>query len=278
MTQPSTLSGARNLLDRLAAPLAARLPLDIAPNRDGPVDRLRPRAAVEPTNMMTTVRLIRTSHASEGGSYVMEDLDLYLLDGDEVATRIQAMLDLIGELLEQDRAIVESGGDPERPGHQWFTCHPFMLEAARHWGWDLDEMVRPSEITQTDGSSMIVRNDATILTPLLTATRDGATTHCGRYQSRRHLQCGHLSVLGPDGKAILAQYSDQDGPAVRIPDRRLPETLLTALAGRRVRDVVDDARLGPMLDLTIASAHSSSSGTTLEVESAIVSMEGREKT
>lgn len=271
MTQPSILSAMRHLIDEMAGPLASRLPIEIAPNRDGPIDRLRPRIAIEPTNMLTTVRLVRTPHASEGDQMVTEDIDLYLLDRSGAAARIAAMLATLEELLEQDRAIMLGGGDPERPAHRWFTCHPVMLEAARHWGWNLDDMVAPSEITQRDDAAVIVRNDTNILTPLLTAERDGATIHCGRYQRRRRLLCAHLSVM--NGDAILAQYSDEDRPAVRIPGRWLPETLLDALPGRRMREVVDDTRLGPLLDLTIASAHRSGAGTTFEIESEAEPME-----
>lgn len=99
MTQPSTLCAARKMLDRLAAPLVARLPLDVAPNRDGPIDRLRPRIAIEPTNMMTSVRLVRTSHASEGGAAIVETMNLYLLDKEEVASRIDKVLGVVERLL-----------------------------------------------------------------------------------------------------------------------------------------------------------------------------------
>jgi len=278
MTLPNVTSTARKLLDRLAAPVAAELPLDIGPNLDGAVDLLRPRIAAEPTNMTTVMRLRRSAHASEGTIGTYEDVDLYVLDPDEVEARFQAMIDQVAGMLRDDAAIAAEGGDPLRAGAKWFTGEAFMLEAARHWGWDPDRMIEPCEIVTADGTPAIIRNDSHVMTNLLTAERDGTTVQCARHTWRRHLSCGHLSVYAGDGKTMLAQYSDHDFPAVRLPGQWLPETVLTALAGSRVRDVVDDARLGPMADLTICGAENGSGGITLRVEGRRTWMDGREKT
>lgn len=260
MTQTKTLAKAQAMLARLAAPVSAQYPLVVVDEMDVVANPLRPRIKIAPTNGITTVKLVRDPCSCEGSARIEMKLNFYEQTNNEIEYQItQAINEVVG-MLQIDAQIVSAGDNPLKPGHRWYTCYPFMIEAARHWGWDLDGMVMPAEIIGHDGGGVIIRNEREIMTNLLTGEADGAKLHCARSTYRHHLRCGRLSILGPDGKTSIAQYSDHDIPAVFIPNQQLPDTVLVAVEGRKIGDVIDDSRLGPMRDLKIKSARKNDTG------------------
>lgn len=279
MSMSNIVSSTHKTLERLVAPIAAELPLTLVrlehgmPGFDSVGDSLKPRIAVVNRPNITTVRVIREAHVSEGFMNHNLDLDMYMLTKAEAEDQISEMIREIAKLLRDDAQMIQSGEDPFEPGYWRFTCQSFMLAAAQHWQWSLDEMAAQTRVATYDGGDIIVRGEKDILCDLLTSEIDGAQVRCTRTSYRRHLQCRQLSVLSPDHKTPIAIYSDQNAPSIHIPGHQLPGTVLIAAKGRKVGEIVEDKRLGPMRDLIITSAHNEDGiGVTFEVEDEIVPM------
>lgn len=193
-------------------------------------------------------RAVRPAHITEGR--VSEEFDLSRTRHPD---ELRAWVDELRVLLEADAAIVAAGGDPMRAGPEHHVAHPLVVKAAQAYGWTPAELAEPMLVHMGDGWRT-TRSDHGSFTPMLMAERESFNVGFERILRRRRVLCDRMLFTSVD-EARSAEVSETEaGLHLGIRGFVPPDTVLQAMAGRRIGDVVHWSALDFMADETIVSA------------------------
>jgi hypothetical protein len=225
--------------------VAAGHPCEVGSHGTPPEDG-RIRFVIEGT---PPTRIVRPPHITEGRE--AEEFDL---SRQRHPDELRAWVDELRGLLEADAAIVEAGGDPLRAGTEHHVAHPLVLKAAQAYGWTPGELAEPMLVHLGD-RWIASRSSHGSYTPMLSAEGDGFHVTFERILRRRRVLCERMLFATAGGGRSVEIAQNTAGLRMIIRGMAPPDTVLEAMAGRRIGDVIDWSALSFMADEPIASAH-----------------------
>lgn len=271
MSAGHTATGVQRILANVLAEDDYRdLPFEIAEHSPtGEVDRERMRIWVE-ENDLIKANVRRAAHVSEGDDSPILQIDAHMNTPAENAGIMRQWLETPRALMRQDLDIISEGYDPERPPARFHTCHPLLAEAIRLWGWDAEEVVKPTTIHIGNGL-VIARMENGLFTDMMQKEVEGGRAILTRRLLRRRVIVDSLIVIpatSSDGSGPRVLFSEQDGMAmVSISSMVLPESALVAIRGRKVGEILDGGALRAFAGFTVEDVLEGSGGgmTTLVI-------------
>lgn len=270
MSQQKTAERVRRLVDEaLSEWVAEGLPIQVeneAPRET--TDTLQIAMWIDDPQL-TTAKVRRTMHVSEGEETSSFTVDIFTLDRKEAVESIRTWIEPVIHLLRQDVEIRQEGGNPAEPGARWHRAHPLLVEAIRQWGWNADDVVRGTSV-HTHKGLMFTRGWDGIYTDLMKGEVEGMQVVLTRRLNRRRVIVDSLT-LTPEGGSSRENprilFSEQQGNGIlAISPMVLPDTAVTVLAGRKVGEVLAGGAAAPFAQFTIADIMTSDDTTMLILE------------
>lgn len=187
---------------------------------------------------LEVVKISKAAHHNPGGSPTISRTGLSAID---------RMLATVAQLQSADRRILAAGGTTERPPLWAFRMHRTALDLVRHEKFDIDGMRRHGSDTYRNPES------STLYT---TENDEGAKVSMW---SRRLVVNVH-ELKTADRKLIFRTHHARLRNVLTIRHHVVPDTILSAMSGRGIGEVVAHPSWGDDAGMRITSARREDGG------------------
>jgi len=250
---------ADHLMQRVAQARDAGLPIGLGGACD-PGDIEIVLHASDHANM----HLERTAHLSEGT--VRRRSVPFRMDDPDVDMRFAAFVEEACDLLRGDKEIVEAGDDPLTPSATHVGLHPLMAHVLRGAGVSKRRLLG----YRRNANDEVARNEHGIALKQVSVERDSGSLFLSHHMRHRRI---HGTMHASCGTDVVSLAQTPEGLHLMIADAEMPDTVMAALGGRRLSDVVSHPHLDGAPDTLVVDAERWTDGTlALTMEPAIVTV------
>lgn len=210
------------------------------------------------------VHLERTAHLSEGWNERRGPG--FRMDEKIVDRHFSDFIDEACALLRRDDEIVRAGEDPETPGGDHVEIHPLVAHVLKATGVTVKKVLG----YQKNRGGGVLHNDYGVDMKQVSLTKGERGVFMSHHLRNRYVQC---SVSAMIGESRLSLKQEPNRLMLSIPKVTLPDTVLSALSGMHLDDVVRHPLIDGAPRFRIGEATTWSDGTlVLEIERASMSL------
>lgn len=199
----------------------------------GEPDPAKPSFVVT-SQSMTSAKISRTSHHSEGSGYDTINIDLFADSSEEAVAKIIAWLTPLLTLIKQDEEILRDGYEPMHPPALYYQCHPFVRTVIEGLGLDANQYVAPN---MTAGG-FPVQTTSGIMIDDVVADHHGYRVRIYQILDRRQVKVESMNFNLSDNHPVF-RYWDNNGKAeFQFHKTQLSDTMISVLKDKCLSDLL----------------------------------------
>lgn len=201
----------------------------------GEPDPAKPSFVVT-SQSITTAKISRTSHHSEGSGYDTINIDLFADSNSEAIAKITKWLTPLLTLIKQDEEISRAGYEPTHPPAIFYQCHPFVRTVLEGLGISPDKYVTPN----MDSGGFPVQTTSGIMTDDVVVDYNGYRVRIYQILDRRQVKVESMTFIRLSDNQPMFRYWDNNGKAeFNFHKTKLSDTMISLMRDKRLSDLLE---------------------------------------